>query len=52
MKHVTTDIDYDAERKMWCVTVYVNGHWDSEHWYYSLSAAESFAEQRKLWEEA
>ena len=49
MDHITTEVDYDAQQKMWCVTVYVNGHWDSEHHFWTILAANEFAARRKLW---
>jgi hypothetical protein len=44
MKHVTTEVEYDRERKMWLVTVYVDGHWDMEQWFHRESFARNWAE--------
>lgn len=49
MKHITCEIDFEEARGMWCVTVYVDDHWDSEHWFHSILAANEFAARRKLW---
>ena len=49
MKHITCEIEYDAQVEMWVVTVYVNGHYDAEHYFHTILAANEFAARRKLW---
>jgi hypothetical protein len=48
MDHVTCEIEYDAQHNMYCVTVYVNGHWDMEAWFHDRASAELFAKQKEL----
>ena len=45
MKHVTCEVDYDEQRQMWCVTIYIDGHWDMEQWFHSENAARYWAER-------
>jgi hypothetical protein len=48
MKHVTTEVEYDAEVEMWLVTVYVDGHWNMEHWFHTESIARHWAKRMEV----
>jgi hypothetical protein len=48
MRHVTTEVEYDAQVKMWCVTVYVDGHYDMDHWFHTEVVARHWAESVKV----
>lgn len=49
---VTTVLGFCIGNGMWFVEVYIDGRYDSEHWFHTQVAAEAFAEQRVLWKEA